>query len=588
MSKIIHKAIDLTFVPNSFCNFACSYCYLGRLTDRHENTKDMALQFKKIASKLKDEGIVISHLLLHGAELTASPVEDVKNLLEALSEYKDENAVFIEALSPLRRKSFIHLKTNLYHFDSFYELFNQHKVSISASVDLPLKMQAKYRILKNNRSSLEKVLENVKLLAQYPHGKIISTTMTQEHLNVDEFIADVERLENLGFDMVKDFYIMFSYQSSMARTAFKMPSAEQMLAFYQQLKLKLAGSKYETALDLLWFKEFLGGYCTNCTNCALSQMLIQKNGDVYLCHRSQAVKELKSGNIFEQSYEELVKNGVRNVGMLENSLVLDKECLDCDYFHYCRASCLVERMDTKLGKSYTCALQKQIYKNNPKRFVADKNLAQSAIDEFLKQNQLSRYEEYRLPYISFEMLYRKNNLSSIVQRDEILKQMFDKSNFLVMVNQKLHFCAFEYDGIVNSYKLDECDEFKLLVKEQAFSINCDEPDRNNALRLMLLRDSARIYGDEQRLKNDHILNEELCYTKLEKESQRIKLDGEDFFLYDLIPFLKRNLVHLSQRNFLFFTTIKMREYHYEKHSKNGFYHIQTLNLPFARVYLEKG
>lgn len=37
----------LTFVPNSYCNFGCKYCYLGELTYQKEKTSDMAMQFRK-------------------------------------------------------------------------------------------------------------------------------------------------------------------------------------------------------------------------------------------------------------------------------------------------------------------------------------------------------------------------------------------------------------------------------------------------------------------------------------------------------------------------------------------------------------
>ncbi|ECC1334162.1 4Fe-4S cluster-binding domain-containing protein, partial [Campylobacter coli] len=85
----------LTFVPNSYCNFACSYCYLGKLTERKEKTTDMAEQFKKIAKKLKDDGVIITEVILHGAELSASPYEHVKELLKAIDEYKKENHFLI-------------------------------------------------------------------------------------------------------------------------------------------------------------------------------------------------------------------------------------------------------------------------------------------------------------------------------------------------------------------------------------------------------------------------------------------------------------------------------------------------------------
>ncbi|EHC1457302.1 radical SAM protein, partial [Campylobacter coli] len=185
--------------------------------------------------KLKDDGVIITEVILHGAELSASPYEHVKELLKAIDEYKKENHFLIRVLSKDSKKGhhYIHLKTNLYFLDRFFELFKKYEVGISASIDLPLRFHEKYRVLKSGKSTLEKTLKMIELLSAYPYFKQISTTMTKEHLNVDEFIRDVYKLESLGFDMASDFYIMFTYQSANAQGDFQMPSDEDMLSFYK-------------------------------------------------------------------------------------------------------------------------------------------------------------------------------------------------------------------------------------------------------------------------------------------------------------------------------------------------------------------
>ncbi|HDZ5109526.1 TPA: radical SAM protein, partial [Campylobacter jejuni] len=290
------KALSLTFVPNTYCNFGCTYCYLGKLTNKHSKTSNMAEQFNKIVAKLKSENVIVTEVFLHGSELTASPYEDVKKLLEAISAYEQENKDYIKLLNKHKTiRYYTHLKTNLYNLDKFYDLFVKHKVGISGSVDLPLRLHQKNRVLKNGKSTLEKTLEMIKLLVKYPHFKQFSATMTSECLNVDEFLEDIFKIESLGYDMANDFYIMFAYQSSNAQGIFKMAEDKAMLNFYNELRKRLKNTKYAFALEHIWFREFLGDYCVSCVNCADGQrMLIQKNGDTYICHRSQALKELKA------------------------------------------------------------------------------------------------------------------------------------------------------------------------------------------------------------------------------------------------------------------------------------------------------
>ncbi|EAI0537297.1 radical SAM protein [Campylobacter coli] len=570
----------LTFVPNSYCNFACSYCYLGKLTERKEKTTDMAEQFKKIAKKLKDDGVIITEVILHGAELSASPYEHVKELLKAIDEYKKENHFLIRVLSKDSKKGhhYIHLKTNLYFLDRFFELFKKYEVGISASIDLPLRFHEKYRVLKSGKSTLEKTLKMIELLSAYPYFKQISTTMTKEHLNVDEFIRDVYKLESLGFDMASDFYIMFTYQSANAQGDFQMPSDEDMLSFYKNLREKLKDTKYSFALEHFWFKEFLGGYCTNCTNCG-DNLLIQKNGDVYVCHRSQALNELRAGNIFNENYESLKIRNITNIRILENSLKLHKDCLECDYFHLCKASCTIERNDTKLGKSYTCALQKAIYKNNAEFFKADKTLAEISLDEFLRQNQTNNYKSFLIPNLSLEFRESKNSLENIINDDEILQKLYLKDNFLISVNDELALLDFEKDALYKSFKISSKDNIKFLIKKEVFDYSTKET-LSNFIYMSLLGGEAKVYGDEKREKTLHIETKHLYLEKLLNES----LELEGYLIYDISSFLKENsrLYSLNHKNFIFFTTKALREYHYEKQAKNAFYHAQTINLPFLR------
>ncbi|EFC33043.1 hypothetical protein C414_000080008 [Campylobacter jejuni subsp. jejuni 414] len=138
------KALSLTFVPNAYCNFGCTYCYLGKLTNKHSKTSNMAEQFNKIVAKLKSENVIVTEVFLHGSELTASPYENVKKLLEAISAYEQENKDYIKLLNKHKTiRYYTHLKTNLYNLDKFYDLFVKHKVGISGSVDLPLRLHQK-------------------------------------------------------------------------------------------------------------------------------------------------------------------------------------------------------------------------------------------------------------------------------------------------------------------------------------------------------------------------------------------------------------------------------------------------------------
>ncbi len=47
--------------------------------------------------------------------------------------------------------------------------------------------------------------------------------------------------------------------------------------------------------------------------------------------------------------------------------------------------------------------------------------------------------------------------------------------------------------------------------------------------------------------------------------------------------LHKDLYKRNVLNNLFFTTLFLRDYHYQKQKNNAFYHIQAINLPFPNI-----
>ncbi|HEG8091527.1 TPA: SPASM domain-containing protein [Campylobacter jejuni] len=575
------KGITLTYVPNSYCNFGCSYCYLGKLTDKKQDSSTMAEDFKKVAQRLKEQDTYIVGLILHGAELTALPVEHVTQLFDAIEEYKNENKIYIWKLRKSRTTAeYIHVKTNMYEFDKFYDLFVKHKVSVSGSIDLPLRLHSKNRRLKTGQDTTDKVIANLKLLKDYPHVKHFSATMTDECLDVDEFCSDVDRLAETGYDMANDFYIMFVYNSVNKRKEAKMASDILMRDFYLGLRQRYKGTKYEKAVEYRWFYEFLGGFCINETNCGTNQILVQANGDSYICHRSQGYKELNSGNLFTNSYTDIVRKNIDNIRWAENKLELHQDCLECNWFHICQAGCTIQRQDMKTSKAYTCALQKAIYQNNPDIHPENPEEAQKCRDEFLRENKVRRLLEYRSPNIIPEMKMVKNSLQNIINRDERLKQLYAPDNFLITINGEYVELLQDHDDFWGSVRLTPNDEVRLFVKEECLTYNCDYPI-DNFLWVDMLGGEPTTYGFEQRTETPHLSTDHIYYNRLMGEGLR----HNGYVSISITDFIKRNSTMMKEGEYyhLHFTTRMMREYHYECQRKNAFYHAQAVNLPFPRL-----
>jgi uncharacterized protein len=98
---------------------------------------------------------------------------------------------------------------------------------------------------------------------------------------------------------------------------------------------------------------------------------------------------------------------------------------------------------------------------------------------------------------------------------------------------------------------------------------------------MLLRDTTVVYGDENRQKQEHLFDYSLYKNAFIAQSYL----KEGYYILDISAIIKQHAhLYLSGiRNNLFVTTKSLREYHYDKHKKNAFYHIQAINLPFQNI-----
>lgn len=582
--QLFHQAIKLTFVPNQYCNLGCSYCYLGDLTENRDTYDDVVSQFHAIAGHLEHQGILIDALLLHGAEISLLPQPVLRELFQAYFDYRERFKSELKALGR-RTHSPIHIKTNLYNFHVLRPLYEEFQVSISGSFDLPFSLHEELRTTKQGKSTLKRTLDNVLLLKDYPYPKGISCVVGKPHLlRIDEFIENIEWLDAQGFDMCTDFYIMFAYDSANAHYKSQL-TQEEMVEFLNRLREHFKGTKFERAIYYEWFKEFTHDYCTNQINCGTNNFLAQKDGDVYPCHRGQAEPDLKFGNITQLGMPELVASGEKTIQLYEAANEpLSKECQECPWFYLCFAGCPIERNNTRGNKSYTCALQKELYKAQPNRFPPKPEFSRRQVDAFLRQNQphvLDNLSVPRLMNFNPELLDPANSLASLIQRDATLQEMFRPGAIKLVVNgQATDLFSSHLFGRMTQVSLRPSDRVFVSVDKAYWALNGG--DLGNAIKVQLLSDAPVVYGDEQRTKMSHVATMDAYPAQLQELS--------DAWILDLTPFLQLHAPGFLPDfgNLISVTTLRAREYHYSKHGKNAFYHLETINLPFPEFRFSWG
>ncbi|MBR3934663.1 MAG: radical SAM protein [Clostridia bacterium] len=568
MTKFIH----ILYVPTMNCNMKCKYCYLGENTNELKSDKGYLETLEYAVNKFKESDVIPFNISLHGGEVTTLSPENFRDIVEYISNYYKANSAMLAENGFFKDKP--HIKTNLFNLEKHIDTIKEFDVSISGSLDLPFSLHDEYRITKGGKGTLETILKNIELLSELPNRKKVSATIFKEHFDrIDEMVEDIKYLaENTCLNM-NDFNFMIGFepqvQSEVMLTAL---AQEDQVELYKRMHREFMGTDLEPGLKNAWFAEFTPAYCTNCDNCGEKFFLLEKNGDIYSCVRGQGNPDFYYGNIYTNTVEEILNTAKTKIFLAHNRQGITEECIKCEHLHLCKTGCPFVKNVYGSSKSYTCKLQKEIYKDNEYEEMPE---------DFPYYYLLKNHPILAPDYMECEP--EENSLLDLIRRDSKLQEVYNPDAFILWV-----------DG--NEYKLESQllktsrdfifiskeSKIKLYTKEETMSALCDYPV-NNSLYIQLLSGDMVVYGDEQREKQEHIMTHQIYLRTMASEPS----DKEGYFCNDLTALLSLYGDKLSktEANNLFFTTSALRDYHYAKQRNNGFYHINAINLPFQNIEL---
>lgn len=571
-----YKFIHLLYVPTMNCNMQCKYCYLKENTidlkqdDKYLKTLEYAVE------KFKDSNVIPFNISLHGGEVTTLAQEDFRNIIAYISNYYKNNKKIIEANGFKLGEP--HIKTNLLNLKKHIDTIKEFNVSISGSLDLPFSLHDEYRVTKGNQKTLERIIENIKLLEDIPNKKKVSATIFKEHYDKkEEIIEDIKYLEKNTCLNMNDFNFMIGFVTSEEDILHAM-SEEEQVDFYNTMRKEFIGTSLDEGVKNAWFAEFTPAYCTNCDNCGEKFFLLERNGDIYSCVRGQKNKDFYYGNIYKDTVEDILNNAKSKIFENHNRVGFNEECVNCKYLYLCKTGCPFVKNTYKINKSYTCKLQQEIYKDNLELYPEDENNEES-VYLYLNNNHPTIAELY---YPKSFNTYEQNipTLYEIISQDKKLENIYSSDVFILKVNDveyKLN------SQIIKSSRdiiyLDDNSVIKLYIKKGVLE-DCDYP-ANNSLYMMLLSGDTVMYGDEKRVKQEHIMTHQIYTNTIVKNAS----DLNDYHCVDITKIISLYYKDISDENpnNLFFTTSELRDYHYIKQKNNAYYHIQAINLPFQNI-----
>ena len=566
-----YKFIHLLYVPTMACNMACKYCYLEDNTNDEWESFDVLKTLEYAVDKFFKSRVIPFNISLHGGEVTTLSHDDFEKVISFIASYYSKNKELIESNG--FKVGVPHIKTNLYNLKKHIDTITKYKVSISGSLDLPLELHNKYRVTKNGNGTLDRILENIKLLENIDNKKKVSATIFKEHFNIDKIIDDIKYLHNNTCLDMNDFNFMIGFDYNSNGLLHPLSEDEQVQLF-NRMHEEFDGTDLDKGVNGVWFNEFGPDYCTNCTNCGEKFFLLEKNGDIYSCVRGQKNKDYYYGNIFKDEVSTILDNAKNKIFLNHNREGFAKECGECKYLYLCKTGCPYVKNVYKSNKSYTCKLQLELYK---KRNYQLDEYSDETIYEYVKK----MYPNKMVDYYPKRVCNEYKSLEELIKEDDKLKYIYDDSCFILKIDDR------EYkleSQILKNYRdviyITPSNSIKLYIKDNLLEEVCDYPI-NNSLYIMLLSGNMVEYGDEKRTKQQHIASFQIYKGVLEK-CERTK-DG--YIILDIKKFIDdyQDFLSVDKPNNIFFTTSSLRDYHYTKQKNNAYYHIDAINLPFQNI-----
>ena len=566
-----YKFIHLLYVPTMACNMACKYCYLEDNTNDEWESFDVLKTLEYAVDKFFKSRVIPFNISLHGGEVTTLSHDDFEKVISFIASYYLKNKELIESNG--FKVGVPHIKTNLYNLKKHIDTITKYKVSISGSLDLPLELHNKYRVTKNGNGTLDRILENIKLLENIDNKKKVSATIFKEHFNIDKIIDDIKYLHNNTCLDMNDFNFMIGFDYNSNGLLHPLSEDEQVQLF-NRMHEEFDGTDLDKGVNGAWFNEFGPDYCTNCTNCGEKFFLLEKNGDIYSCVRGQKNKDYYYGNIFKDEVSTILDNAKNKICLNHNREGFAKECGECKYLYLCKTGCPYVKNVYKSNKSYTCKLQLELYK---KRNYQLDEYSDETIYEYVKK----MYPNKMVDYYPKRVCNEYKSLEELIKEDDKLKYIYDDSCFILKIDDR------EYkleSQILKNYRdviyITPSNSIKLYIKDNLLDEVCDYPI-NNSLYIMLLSGNMVEYGDEKRTKQQHIASFQIYKGVLDK-CERTK-DG--YIILDIKKFIDdyQDFLSVDKPNNIFFTTSSLRDYHYTKQKNNAYYHIDAINLPFQNI-----
>lgn len=345
--------------PTYLCNLRCTYCYLPE--QQKSKLHKWSLPFaRKVTQDLVDynknshQDLVI---IWHGGEPLLWGEENFEKILDFIAEKSLHESIGIRNI----------IQTNLTLITPKYiEIFRNHNVKVSFSIDGPQEINDLTRCNKNGDGTYHNIKRGLDLCID--NGIKLSCVVVGNKNHIGHINELYSFINSLGVQSFKLNPIFNNGDSSYESLGVSGDEYADMLIelfdiWYSDENAKVSETNLvEICSNILTKKPRA---CHFKQNCQREIIAISPEGEVCPCGRFCENSELFSyGNINDNTLDEILLRQ-RNSKLSSRSIVLfNGECSGCKYWNICHGGCPHDALSYShnyLNKTFLCSAYKRLF-----------------------------------------------------------------------------------------------------------------------------------------------------------------------------------------------------------------------------------
>ena len=328
-------AISVLMKPSSgMCNMSCDYCFYcdeaqKRIQESYGFMSEQTLKNVIRKTMLRAEGMV--SYAYQGGEPTLRGIDFFRKAIEYQRQY-NRNGIQVNNA----------LQTNgLLINEEWCEFFKENHFLIGISIDGIKETHDCYRHTKSGESAYDRVLQATQLMDRYGVDYNILTVVNQK---VAAHIKEIYAFyKEKGWRFQQYIACLDPLGEEHARSEYSLRPETYGKFLTELFNLWYEDWKKGSQPYIRQFENYIGillGYQPEACDqrgCCGIQNVVEADGSVYPCD-FYMLDEYRLGNFNVNRIDEI--NDRRNeIGFLERSRKLKKECRECTYYSICRGGC---------------------------------------------------------------------------------------------------------------------------------------------------------------------------------------------------------------------------------------------------------